>query len=115
MPHKRIALLFVIYFAVAVINLRSGEREGSKPHTPKAYLFLGQLLRCFSLLWVNSQDGDQTAKLPTRNEVQRIAANIDKLPAPKRGPDGDVGAEVLPKLIGRALPTLRPSRVQRKA
>jgi hypothetical protein len=33
----------------------------------------------------------------------------------KKSPDVSVGAEVLPKLIGRAVPTLRTSRVQRKA
>jgi hypothetical protein len=40
--------------------------------------------------------------LLAKDEARRIAANIAKLPLRKRGPDWEVGAEVLPKLIGRA-------------
>ena len=52
----------------------------------------------------------------SKDEVQRIAANIGRtFRCQKRGPDGNVGAEVLPNLIGRALPALRASPFQRKA
>jgi len=45
------------------------------------------------------------AKVLTMDEARRIAPNIAKppeLPVPKKRPRRNVGAEVLPKLIGRA-------------
>jgi hypothetical protein len=82
-----------------------GRRTGSPAIRKKAQL----CLRGRGKLGLRSDDERLIKSEPWHATRQTISFRV------KKSPDGNIGAEVLPKLIGRAVPTLRTSRVQRKA